>query len=258
MNDQDTHEKIEAYLNGDMTGEELRQFEQSLESDKALASQVELFRNLDIALADEQALKLQKETLELGETYFNTQEATEAPVRRLSVYRRPLAIAASIALIVSLGVLFWMTNSGGSLSNEELFAAYYEPYAFSEGVRGDNDPENAYEKALSAIEREDYTAAIDLLQAHLTQQPSDMSATFALASTCLETDPPQWNEAAVYYQMVIEDGNSLMVDRAKWYLALIYTKQGEPDQAKPLLQALLSSADKELARQAEELMGELE
>jgi TolA-binding protein len=259
MNDQDKYEKIEAYLRGDMAGEELRQFEKSLESDNALSSEVELFRNLDEALADEQALKLQKETLKLGETYFNKQETTATPVRRLSVYRRPLAIAASIALILSLGVLFWTLNSGGgSLTNEELYTAYYEPYAFSETVRGGDEPQNAYEEALSAIEQEDYAAAIGLLQTHLTEQPSDMRATFALATSYLETDPPRWSEAAASYQTVIEDGNSLMVNQAKWYLALIYIKQGETGQAKPLLQALQSSADKKLAQQAEGILKELE
>jgi TolA-binding protein len=259
MNNQDTYEKIEAYLSGDMTGAELKQFEKSLEDDKALASQVELFRNLDNALADEKALKLQRETLKLGETYFNKQEAAPAPVRRLSVYRRPLAIAASVALIVSLGVLFWTLNSGGgSLTNEELYTAYYEPYSFAETVRGDEEPQNTYEEALTAIKEGKYSAAIELLQTHLTQQPSDMRATFALATTYLEADPPQWSEAASYYQAVIDDGNSLMVDRAKWYLALIYIKQDETEQASPLLQTLQSSADKRLARQAESLLKELQ
>lgn len=257
MNNQDTFEKIEAYLNGELSGEELSQFQASLKSDAELAGQVELFKNLDVALADEGAIALQKETLELGDLFFNEKKEESTPIRRLPFYRRPLAIAASIALIVSVAAVIWLNNGSGAMSNDELFAAYYEPHSFANGVRGGEDTANNYDKAMDAIKLGDNDTAIRLLQSHLTEQATDVKAAFALATAYMQADPPQYGMAVQYFQFVIDDGKSLMVDQSKWYQALVYIKQGNKAAARLLLEKLQSSEDTSLVRKAGELLEQL-
>jgi tetratricopeptide (TPR) repeat protein len=200
---------------------------------------------------------MQKETLKLGSLFFEEQKEETTPIRKLPFYRRPLAIAASIALIVSIGALIWLNRSSGTMSNDELFAAYYEPHSFADGVRGNEDTPNNYDKAIAALRQKDNDSAIRLLQSHLTEQPSDVKAAYALAIAFMEADPPQYGQAAGYFQFVIDDGKSLMVDKSNWYLALIYIKQGNMAAAKTQLEALTNSEDTSLAKKAEEVLEEL-
>jgi len=257
MDNQDTYEKIEAYLRGELSGAERSQFEENMKSDPAMAQQVELFKNLDIALADEGALALQKQTQKLGDAFFTETGNKAVSIRKLPFYRRPLAIAASIAILLSLGVLLWMNNNSSSMSSDELYAAYYEPPDFADGVRGEEGAANDYQKALDALREEDPATAINLLQAHIARQPADISAAFALGTAHLKTEPPALGAAKAAFQRVADDGKSLLVDQSNWYLALIALKQGNSESAQQLLQELRSSEEPELARKAEELLEKL-
>ena len=159
--------------------------------------------------------------------------------------------------LLSIGAIIWLNSGSGTLSNDELFAAYYEPHSFANGVRGGEDATNNYDKAIAALKQSDNDNAIRLLQSHLTEQASDVKAAYALAIAFMEANPPQYGQAATYFQLVIDDGKSLMVDQSKWYLALIYIKQGDMAAAKTQLEALKNSEDTSLVLKAEELLEKL-
>lgn len=249
-------EKIEAYLNGELNQEERTFFEAQLKTDTTLASEMELYQRVDQVLADDSALAFQKLTEQAGANFF-TQKTTNATIRKLPFYRRPLAIAASITLLVACGFLWWMTNSTGTLSNDELFAANYESYAFSNTVRGNDDPVTPYEQAVLAYQNKDWTKATSLFSNVLEEEPSNASAAFGLGNAYLAIQPADLDAAALHFQQVIDDGKSLLVDKAKWYLALIRIKQGDITTAKQLLEQLLQSEEKQLANKAQTLIDKL-
>lgn len=258
MNNQDNFEKIDAYLNGDLTGKALEQFEQHLRSDQDFAAQVNLFKNIDAALVDEEALALQQQTESLGMEYFNQIEKKEAKIKKLPFYRRPLSIAASVIFLVACGMIWWLVNSSGdSVSNEALFASHYEPYSLSNLVRGGVDQNTIYDQAMDAYSSSDLTNATRLFQTHIANKPNDMMAIFSLATVYLQQSPPALDDAARYYQAIINDGNSILVSQAQWYLALIRIKQDDRESAKGLLEELMTSEDSKLMEQAEDLLDKL-
>lgn len=255
MNEQDITEQIEDYLSGDMQGEALVRFNQRIKSDQELAAQVELYRTLDDALIDEGALALQEQTDTLGNDFFGVSEVETKPAT-FTIYRRSLAIAATVLLLVAGAWLWWSANA--TLSGPELFASYYEAPVFSNSVRGGDTPQkDKYTLAVEAYQAGKLEAAAQFFKEHANATPADIRASFGLASAYIQQQPPELNEAARYFQQVIDQGESLLVDRSKWYLALIYLQQENKTAAQLLLQELLNAEDKQLAKQADTLLEDL-
>ena len=256
MSNQDNTEQIESYLSGEMKGDTLEQFKQRMQADQKLAAEVELHKNVDAAIFDEGAFNLQSLTDTLGEEFFTAPSMTEKP-SRLKVYRRTWAIAATVLLLVVSGWVWWSLNGGGSQTGEALFASYYEAPTFSNTVRGDDPQADYYFQAVQAYKTNDLANAISLFEAHTEAAPNDIRAEFGLASALLQSQPPRLTEAASYFQVVIDHNESLLVDKSKWYLALIWLKQENRTAAQSLLQELSNSEDKQLAKQAQALLEDL-
>lgn len=114
------YDLIQQYLDGFLKGKELQDFERQLQSDKVLAEEVELMKELRPAVALHQRIEGKetalKETLAgLGERHFKEE------VKVMNI-RRVLAIAASILFLV---ISFWWVNN--NYSNRALISNFYEP-----------------------------------------------------------------------------------------------------------------------------------
>ncbi len=265
MEEQYNIEEIEQYLAGELTGAALVDFESRLAQDAGLAAKVRLVQGLDDTLADEQALKVQQLVVGLGEEFFapiadetKAEVAKEKPTVRLPLYRRPYAIAAGLAILVSLGLFFWWQSATPPLSSQELFASYYQAYENTALVRGPASTNDQYQTALDQYDQGDFTSASTILDTILTQQPGDISARFVLAHAYFNQTPPNTEAAIQALQFIIEDGKSILLPQVQWYLALIYLKQDQGPQAQALLQQLLNSPDTQLAQQAQKLLQEME
>ncbi|MCB0641663.1 MAG: hypothetical protein KDC44_08485 [Phaeodactylibacter sp.] len=255
-----TSEEIEAYLSGELPEADRKAFEAQLQRDKTLAAEVQLSQQIDAAVSDEAALAFQQLTQSLGKNYFveeNSEERT-ATVRRLPFYRRPLSIAASLLVLVALGLSWWWLNGKGGQSDEALYAAYFEPYTFNESVRGNDAPLNNYESAIRAYNAKDYPLAEQAFQAQLSEVPNDVRASFGLGLLYLNQPSPNLDAASDRFRMVIEDGKSLLVDKSKWYLALTCIRQGNRAAARPWLEQLIKADNAGLADQAKNLLEALE
>ena len=95
MAEDNKYDQIEAYLEGSLEGKALARFEEQLINDQELAAKVALYKDVDPVLADKKALELQKITQDLGADFFSAETTTRPKIRKLLLYRRPLAIAAS-------------------------------------------------------------------------------------------------------------------------------------------------------------------
>lgn len=249
-------EEIEGYLDGSLQGADLKDFQQRLEKDQALVKRVALLKKVDHSLSDEKALAVQKVVMELGDEFFQ-KKAREANTRQLPFYRRPLAIAAGFLLLFALGFLL-QQQSSSTLSNQDLYAAYYQPYHSTDTNRGSDDTQDRYQEALQHYQAKEYPQAIAGLQEVLAAKPNDIPASFHLAHAYLNTTPSALDEASLYFEKIVVDGKSILVSKSQWYLALIYLKQDRADAAVAVLQSLANSADTKLAAQAKELLARME
>lgn len=258
MTPQQSFEKIEAYLNGELDEVQLKIFEEQMKKDDALAAQVHLFKNMDLAISDKSALQFQKLVQKEANPFFQKSSAPEAKIRKLSWTSRSWTIAASIlVLIISATLLFQKFGSSDPVSNQELFAQNFMVYDLDENLRSSAIEPDLFQAGIREYQKENYSAAIDTFQNLQKSTPNDMVLAFALGNTFLNQNPSNFRLAQAEFQKVIEEDNSIYVSKAKWYLALIYINNGRINLAKNLLQEVVESGDN-LSKNAEHLLKDLQ
>ena len=106
-----TNDKIDRYLNNEMTGEELVQFESEKNANKSLAAEVEVNAQMKELLADTPENKLRQNLESLSNAFEEKKEDTLIKINRNSTFNLFLKVAA--AIIIS-GMLWWVYNTSNS------------------------------------------------------------------------------------------------------------------------------------------------
>jgi len=149
--------EIENYVKGEMNASNRTAFEQRLQADTNLASEVRFYEEV-AQVAELQGL------FEEAEEEMKTEQKSEAKVvpmkknRQVKPARHFMALAASLAVIVIAGIFLWNNmNVGG----QDHFAQYYQPYPndIAPITKGDDRPETTLAEALQAYERKEYAQA---------------------------------------------------------------------------------------------------
>lgn len=238
MSDQLDH--IEKYIKGALSGDDLEAFESEMQNDASLAEKVDnhrqLLKGLEIGFNLELKSMLQKE-----EAKFK-QAPVKEPKRTKSFYILFGMAAAVSVLIVSVFVL-----QNRNLSNEQLFAQYYETYPNVEQPvsRSEKNVENPY----ALYESGAYEKALLMFEDIIDEHSEDQAALFYAGISSMEMHNA---EAAITYLNNSIDANQKKYTRpAYWYLALAYLDNGQPENAKNTLDNLVSGEDKYAARATE-------
>lgn len=245
MTDND-YKQIDEYISGQLTGKALADFEVQLLTNKALAEEVELYKDVGETLTTNYAYEKEDAELKqlfnkLGKDYFPKEEVVEKTINveqdntkvvQLETvtgkkdsggssgirWLRPiigLAVAALIALLIFQP---WQRS---------LIDSYYEPYALNVTQRTGDDMA-ALIQAQKAYNSGDYASALPVFE-----QYSD-NAQVQLAKGNAAYNLGKTDEAIATFQQVAS-GNSVYVPAANWYLALAHLKQEQPEKAKAAL-----------------------
>ncbi|WP_111670154.1 tetratricopeptide repeat protein [Algoriphagus litoralis] len=211
---QETFEKIERYLFQSMHGEELKSFEKEMEQSKPLQEEVKLQSQL-IAMLELQAFSEEKK----GQKH------------RIGIdFSRIIGIAA--VGVLGIAVVIWIfsrqTNSADS-----LFEAYFYPDpGLPVTMDAGDTPE--FEEGMVSYKEENYARAIQLWQSLEVGQVSSDTITYYLAMAQLNQG--NLEGAATLLEQILSDPESEFHQKAAWYLALIWIKNKELEQARKLLQ----------------------
>ncbi len=174
MDDKD-QDRIERLLRGELSAEEESSLQADAKASDELAQELEFAQDLDkvVGAAGRASLKERLQQLE------QSQEQKKA----LKVsWRRPLAIAASVLLLLGMAAV-WYANT--AYSNQALLTAYYETPNFS-GTRSAGDA-SAWEQITAAFYGEDYASVVELMEANLTLKATEDGKQL-LAHTYLQSD----------------------------------------------------------------------
>jgi len=241
------YKQIDQYINGELTGEALANFEAKLLTNKELAEEVALYKDVEMTLTsvythEREDAELTQTFNQLGKKYF-TKEATIQETDSTKIkqdntkvvqlqptskenekgkssslrWLRPvigLAVAALIALLIFQP---WQSD---------LIRPFDTPYELAIIKRSPDS--QALEQAQKAYNSGDYAAALPVFE----QYPDKVEVQLAKGNTehyLGKTD------AAINTFQQIASGGSVYVSTANWYLAGAYLQKNQAEKAKAAL-----------------------
>lgn len=235
-------EQIQDYLNGGLTGTALSDFEAQIKSDPALKAEVDLHRDIDLALIDNGSISFvqtlngihEKEKQKETEKKPVEEVAPIVPRQRILRYAVAAAVAVLLAVFI-LPILFPTSTPQTALQFSERSIG--EAPIFDTTRSNDNNTnvteniENINQKMIKA----QYQEAIPLLE-ELYSQTNDNSDALSLGYCHLQVKK---YDNAIAVLKKVSAKNSNVKDTAMWYLAHSYLRKGDKTTAIDILKQLI-------------------
>jgi hypothetical protein len=262
MNENNRQEFIELYLQGELEGEKLHDFEEQLKVDKTLQEDVTLSKEVQEALDEVQGEQLLAEQL----SSFNDKYVTKSQVlgdsqlieakKENSNSRRNILIV--VLLTVAALAIFWIwqqQNTTPKIEAEQIFASYYEPYSSNVSARS-SDEDEAYLNAIKAYDNANYSEAITSLTQRISSKPNEISTQLLLGNSYLNLSPPETEKAIEVFKNIGESGSDLYSNTANWDLALAYLQVNQTKEAKVIFEDLSKNTSGRYANLAKQVLSD--
>lgn len=251
-------DKIEAYLNGDMSPQDEAQFDTEIEQNPELAAAVDNFgvANDAIELLIEDNLRAELNNLKAEESVSQGNNVVSInknkPVAKMRSLRTYFAAAASVALLLGF---FGMNWAGDNYSNAALGEEMYSGYDLP-NVRSGNNTVHPFSEGLTAFQNKNYDQAIQFFKGIVVDDPRYPEAQFYLGQAYLESD--NFGEAAKQFEKVAMLNDIRYTEYAEWYQIIAQLSSGETDaNFDKLLTKIAGDKDHTFNKQAMELVGKL-
>lgn len=237
-------EHIDLYLNKQLKGQTLSDFESRLSVDAEFKKEVEtqafLNRGINRFGADEMRNKLKKIRAEVLASSTPTEVESEAktakvlPLNERKKVRPFLRWSIAASIVLAMGAAFYFFINNNTVAPDKLYAAYYKPYNETITSRG-NDTNTLINQASQLYQGKDYEAALPLFMEALQIEPNNAEIQLALGICQLET-----NQSEKANQTFTSITNPLYKEQAQWYLAMNFLKQSDLESAKTTLSEIQS------------------
>jgi len=236
---EEKYKKIESYLGGDMTAEEVALFESVIKQDTDLQKE----ESVRTFLQGEEAQQLKDKIIHHGNAY-------NAPKKEYP-FKKYLQIAAVLAIGILSIVVFKTYNSN---TPEQLYVEYYKDSDLPSLVKRDHN-ENFLYKGISKYKEANYRAALDDFESYQKSEIAiDTSAYIYIGMTHLNLN--QYTEAITAFDIM---ANSQLIGKSKglWFKALAYVKRNDIEGAKNVLEEILKDTSNFNYKEAENLLDQL-
>jgi tetratricopeptide (TPR) repeat protein len=155
-----------------------------------------------------------------------------------------ISIAASVALIVTLGILFLGGTSAGKIA-DSYFEAYNEA-----GTRGiEEGPADVFDQGMTAYEAKDFLTAASFFD-------KDQSSKAAFLAGDSYYQAGKYDLAVIRYKKVI-DANQGHEEVAEFNLAMTYLKMDEVAQATMVLKRITGDPNHDYYKDAQKALDEV-
>lgn len=238
---------IQDYLEGNLQGKDLKDFENRMQQDPVLAAEIEVYQNLELGLHSIGADNFKSEVAQWEKAYQKSQE-NEEPKRFM--FRPYYAVAASVALLM-VAVVFFLINRSPDM--DQLYAQNYVPYDDMILDRSQTDAEGAQSFLIAGMEaynHQQYALAEENLQEYLQQQPEQYGAALYLGIAQMEIN--KFDAAEASLQKASQDAQ--FAQQSQWYSALLYLKSQQLEKAKTTLQSISQNTQHYKSEEATDLL----
>lgn len=224
MMDEMNFDRIEDFLDGELSNDQLKEFEKDLLNDSDLQMELDLHKEVDEAIMEQDVMDLRSK-LEAIETPPN-----EDKKRKFKYLTKWNIVAASLALFIGIGSLMFLANNKSTYSNENVYSNYYKPYKIVINNRStDMGIDNMLVTALKSYESKDYRTALDLFKQILDKDSTNITSNFYSGISNLEIN--EYHKANKNFTRVIRHKNNLFIEQSEWYLGFCYLMTNDRDKA---------------------------
>lgn len=227
---------LQKYLDNELSEKELTRFEQELNASPELLVDLDLYKEVDEAIADTEVLDFRTQLTGLREETRRSETG-----RRVFRFTRPwhYAASAALALLVAIGLA---TVLGRPLSNSDLFVKYMKPYELVLTNRSVDNQSTSYlmSKAQTAYLNGDFEIAVDRYEEVLEINANKVEAEFGMGVSNMGIK--QYVEASESFTKVIEHNDNLFIQKAEWQLSGCLLAMDETIRARRQLAIIASSS----------------
>ncbi|GMQ27662.1 tetratricopeptide repeat protein [Algoriphagus confluentis] len=243
----DQDELINAYLDGKLSPDDKRLFEQLLQEDPVYLQALEEQRQIKLAVTLEERSKLKDFLREIDRNEARLLAKTNS-------LKSWLFAGVAACLIVLVGYFLWTSLS--TTPGEKLYQTYYQTYPnlVAPTVRGSSSG-GLKSEAFLAFDNRDYEKAAVLFE-NLIQEPNSEFAIFYLGICQLELGRPE--KAIPSFQKIKENASQPDKPTALWYEAMGYFKLNKLEEAKLRIGKVAQANGHALQSQAQEIFQKLE
>jgi hypothetical protein len=218
-------EELESYINSELSNEELASFEAELTSNQKLMDEIELIKNIDLALSETDVMQLRNNLQNIAGEIASSKQTERSFAGKFKAKRIVLSTVAA-SLILLLGITGILSRQ----SQDNIYQKFYSKYEATGIVRSANITANkTLSEALQKFENQDYNAALNLFTEVIARDQDNMVGHFYAGVSLQETG--KYQNAIKEYETVIIDKDNLFTEQAEWYIGLCYLQTNENKKA---------------------------
>jgi len=220
-------ENIENYLSGSLTEAELASFEEELTSNNKLQEEIDLIKNIDLAIRENDVMQLRGRLQDIAGQISSEKRTERSLAGKFKVTRTFVVSTVAASLILLLGITGLLTRH---LSEGELYRKYYSRYETSGIVRsGEMNADQALMAGMQKFDNQEYESAISLFSEVTSRDVNNMAGHFYSGVSSQEIG--KYQDAINEYETVLKDNDNLFTEQAQWYIGLCYLQTNDNRKA---------------------------
>jgi hypothetical protein len=219
-------EEIEGYIYDELTEAEMASFEAELADNKELYAEIDLVKNIDKALRENDIMKLREKLGNIADNNRKEKQSERSIAFKFSHRKIAIsAVAASLILLLSITGLLSRYSSG-----KNVYQKFYAKYETTGISRSSNTLANqTLAIALQKFNNQDYESALNLLQEVISRDMDNTVGHFYAGASLQELG--KYQNAIKEYQAVVIQKDNLFIEQAEWYIGLCYLQTNENKKA---------------------------
>ncbi len=216
-----TTEMIETYLEGNLKGLELDEFQKLMKEDASFSNKVKLHDEINMSIKDDDLQDFRQLLGKMMRKRFSSK------IRYINI----ISSAAAAVFLITVSI-FSLTKVS---SIDKVYNDFYAPYQTDLYSRSANVDTRNFEQGYFLYQKGEYVKAFKLFDKYKTVQ-NNCTAQFYYGLCALEVEKYDITEQSML--TIIKENDSPFSLHAKWYLSLLYLKTDRTSKAIPILKEL--------------------